>query len=77
MYWCVVGDAGPSLLPPLPAQGFDVVVWEMAEEVGGTWLFSEAMTEGRGNLYRSLSTNLPKEIMQYCFSVASDGAMAD
>lgn len=37
----------------------------MAEEVGGTWLFSEAVTEGRGNLYRSLSTNLPKEIMQY------------
>ncbi|ELR17322.1 Flavinbinding monooxygenase-like subfamily protein [Acanthamoeba castellanii str. Neff] len=45
--------------------GFEVVVWEMAEEVGGTWLFSEAVTEGRGNLYRSLSTNLPKEIMQF------------
>jgi cation diffusion facilitator CzcD-associated flavoprotein CzcO len=45
-------------------KGFEVVVWEMAADVGGTWLYSESVTEGRGNVYRSLSTNLPKEIMQ-------------
>lgn len=37
----------------------------MASDVGGTWLYSEDVPKGRGNVYRSLVTNLPKEIMQY------------
>jgi len=64
----------PSSLPPPPptrreggragGQGFEVEVWELANEVGGTWLYSELVAECRGNIYRSLVTNLPKEIMQ-------------
>nr|XP_054752099.1 uncharacterized protein LOC129257731 [Lytechinus pictus] len=53
-----------------PAQ-FDVVVFEKADRVGGTWVYTESVgLDEHGlpihsSMYKSLKTNLPKEIMAF------------
>ncbi|XP_040202694.1 flavin-containing monooxygenase FMO GS-OX4-like [Rana temporaria] len=44
------------------------VVLEMTEQVGGTWVYTEEVESGahiHSSMYRDLSTNLPKEIMEF------------
>ncbi|XP_040202695.1 flavin-containing monooxygenase FMO GS-OX-like 2 isoform X1 [Rana temporaria] len=44
------------------------VVLEMTGQVGGTWVYTEEVESGahiHSSMYRDLSTNLPKEIMEF------------
>ena len=51
--------------------GCEVVVFEQANQIGGTWIFSSEIGKNKYGLdvhtsmYKGLHTNLPKEIMGY------------
>ncbi|GFO22646.1 flavin-containing monooxygenase [Plakobranchus ocellatus] len=50
---------------------FDVVCFEMASEVGGTWLYTDRTGKDKlgrpifSSMYKNLVTNLPKECMAF------------
>jgi thioredoxin reductase len=59
----VIGAGASGLITAqrLKQDGFDVKVFERANHVGGVWKYTD-----EGVVYRSLTTNIPKEIM--CFN---------
>lgn len=70
------GAAGLASIRALRLESHDVVAYELASEVGGTWRYGEdveddalgtAETRARvhGSMYASLRTNLPREVMGY------------
>ena len=70
------GAAGLASIRALRLESHDVVAYELASEVGGTWRYGEdveddalgtAETRSRvhGSMYESLRTNLPREVMGY------------
>ena len=70
------GAAGLAAARELKAEGHAVVVFEQAREVGGVWVYDprvESDPLGRddqrhrvhSSMYRSLRTNLPREVMGY------------
>ena len=42
--------------------GFRVKVFEASDQIGGVWVYSDSPAR---SLYKSLRTNLPKEVMAY------------
>lgn len=65
------GTAGLCSAKHALAAGLQVVVFEQADQVGGTWIYTdEVSTDSQGvaihtSMYQGLHTNLPKEIMGY------------
>ena len=60
------GAAGLVAARELRREGHAVVVYEAADEVGGTWRYSErAGPDTHSSLYRSLRTNLPRDLMAF------------
>lgn len=65
------GCAGLSAAKHGLAAGLDVVVFEQAAQLGGTWVFSPETginqygLEEHSSMYKGLHTNLPKEIMGF------------
>ncbi|CAO1415183.1 unnamed protein product [Diamesa tonsa] len=51
--------------------GCEVIVFEQADQIGGTWIFSSEIGKNKygldvhSSMYKGLHTNLPKEIMGY------------
>lgn len=70
---CVIGagTAGLCSAKHALAAGMQVVVFEQADQVGGTWVYTDhVQTDEHGmavhtSMYKGLHTNLPKEIMGY------------
>lgn len=70
---CVIGAgaAGLCAIKHALAFGCDVIAFEQSDDIGGTWVYSDATGKDRhGNdihssMYRSLHTNLPKEVMSF------------
>lgn len=65
------GTAGLCSAKHALAAGMEVTVFEQADQVGGTWIYTdEVSTDSQGvavhtSMYQGLHTNLPKEIMGY------------
>ncbi|CEL93405.1 unnamed protein product [Vitrella brassicaformis CCMP3155] len=59
----VIGAGAGGLVAAklLRDEGFRVKVFEATDKIGGLWVYSDT----RGALYKSLRTNLPKQIMAY------------
>ncbi|XP_069823699.1 dimethylaniline monooxygenase [N-oxide-forming] 2-like [Dendropsophus ebraccatus] len=47
-------------------EGLEPTCFERSKDIGGLWRFTDEVEEGRASIYRSLVTNVSKEIM--CFS---------
>lgn len=70
---CVIGagTAGLCSAKHALAAGMQVVVFEQADQVGGTWVYTDDVDrDEKGvsvhtSMYKGLHTNLPKEIMGY------------
>lgn len=73
MHVCVIGagTAGLCGAKHSLAAGLDVTIFEQANSVGGTWIYTEDIGKDKYGLsvhtsmYKGLRTNLPKEIMGY------------
>eukprot|EP00283_Hemiselmis_rufescens_P007675 CAMPEP_0173429610 /NCGR_PEP_ID=MMETSP1357-20121228/8276_1 /TAXON_ID=77926 /ORGANISM="Hemiselmis rufescens, Strain PCC563" /LENGTH=179 /DNA_ID=CAMNT_0014393817 /DNA_START=109 /DNA_END=645 /DNA_ORIENTATION=+ len=69
------GAAGLAAAKEMRKQGHDVTVIEQATEVGGVWCYDEAVEDDplskgsrrrvHSSMYRSLRTNLPREVMSF------------
>lgn len=65
------GTAGISAAKNAMDRGLDVVLYEQADQLGGTWAYSgktsgdEFGMDTNGFMYKDLRTNSPKEIMLY------------
>lgn len=65
------GAAGLASARHLIANGFECTVFELAPELGGTWLYTDDVgTDKYGfpvysAMYKGLKTNLPKEVMGF------------
>ena len=66
----VIGAGAGGLIAAdvLKNEGFDVVIFEREPNVGGVWKYKEPK-EGSSStpMYKSLRTNLPKQIMAYSY----------
>lgn len=70
---CVIGAGGAGLCAIKHAvdHGLQVSAFELAKEIGGTWVYSDVVGKDKyGNdvhssMYKDLVTNTPKEIMGY------------
>ncbi|KAG5680244.1 hypothetical protein PVAND_009766 [Polypedilum vanderplanki] len=70
---CVVGAgaAGICAVKNCLEQGLDVIAFEQSKEIGGTWVYTDKTGKDENGLdihssmYRSLHTNLPKELMSF------------
>ncbi|XP_055387388.1 senecionine N-oxygenase-like [Condylostylus longicornis] len=70
---CVIGAGIAGLCSAKTAiqNGMEVVVYEQANEVGGTWVYTDDIgvnefgIDVHSSMYKGLHTNLPKEIMGY------------
>jgi thioredoxin reductase len=67
----VIGAGAGGLITAdiLQKDGFDVVIFERASNVGGVWKYRDAMHSKSGPMYKSLRTNLPKQIMAYNYEI--------
>ena len=67
----VIGAGAGGLITAdiLRKDGFDVVVFERGTSVGGVWKYKDAVHSTGGPMYKSLRTNLPKQIMAYNFEM--------
>lgn len=73
MKLCVIGSgaAGLAVAKNGINFGFEVVVFEQSNQVGGTWVYDENVGKNKygidvhSSMYKGLYTNLPKEIMGY------------
>lgn len=73
MKLCVIGSGAAGLTAAKNAINFgcNVIVFEQAKQVGGTWVYDEKVgknehgIEVHSSMYKGLHTNLPKEIMGY------------
>ncbi|XP_062563498.1 senecionine N-oxygenase-like [Armigeres subalbatus] len=71
--YCVIGAGTAGLCTARHAlqSGGEVTVFEMASQLGGTWVFNEEVDKNEygidvhSSMYKGLKTNLPKEIMGY------------
>lgn len=71
--YCVIGAGTAGLCAARHAlqSGGEVTVFEMANQLGGTWVFNEQVDKNEygidvhSSMYKGLKTNLPKEIMGY------------
>ena len=65
------GAAGICAIKNGIAAGCEVIAFEQADQIGGTWVFSSETGQNKYGLdvhtsmYKGLHTNLPKEIMGY------------
>uniref|UniRef100_A0A6P7FIB3 Flavin-containing monooxygenase n=1 Tax=Diabrotica virgifera virgifera TaxID=50390 RepID=A0A6P7FIB3_DIAVI len=73
------GASGVSSAKHIKENGFECDVFEMAEGLGGTWIYTDDVGEDKygfpvySAMYKNLRTNLPKEVMGFPdFPVASD-----
>ena len=70
---CIIGAGAAGLCAArhLAQTSFQPVVFEQADSVGGTWIYSEKVgVDANGlpihsSMYKSLKTNLPKEVMAF------------
>lgn len=70
---CVIGAGAAGCCAVRYAVSFkcDVIAFEQSEVIGGTWVYSDDIqtdkfsNEIHSSMYKNLSTNLPKEIMQF------------
>lgn len=71
---CVIGGGGAAGICAIKQclqNNLDVIGFEQTSNVGGTWVYTDKVGKDENNLpihssmYRSLKTNLPKELM--CF----------
>lgn len=70
---CVIGAgaAGLCAIKNCIQHGLDVIAFEQANEIGGTWVYTNSTGKDQhgldihSSMYKSLYTNLPKELM--CF----------
>lgn len=73
MKLCVIGAGAAGLCAAKNGIDFgcDVIIFEQAECVGGTWVYTDEVGKDKNglnvhsSLYQGLHTNLPKEIMGY------------
>lgn len=65
----VIGAGAGGLITAdiLQKDGFEVVIFERGSYVGGVWKYKDAVHSKSGPMYKSLRTNLPKQIMAYNF----------
>ncbi|RZF34044.1 hypothetical protein LSTR_LSTR013753 [Laodelphax striatellus] len=65
------GVAGLCAARHLSKENISFVVYEQTENVGGTWVYSDNITEDEyglpvhSSMYKNLRTNLPKETMEF------------
>ena len=63
------GTAGICSAKHALKAGLSVTVFEQADQVGGTWVYTDQTKDETGSvhtsMYKGLHTNLPKEIMGY------------
>jgi dimethylaniline monooxygenase (N-oxide forming) len=65
---CVVGAgaAGICAVKNCLQRGLDVMAFEQSAEIGGTWIYNESNgSDVHSSMYKSLHTNLPKELMSF------------
>jgi len=73
MKLCVIGSGAAGLTAAKNGInfGFEVIVFEQSNQVGGTWVYDENVGKNKygidvhSSMYKGLYTNLPKEIMGY------------
>lgn len=65
------GTAGLCAARRALENGFLVTVYEQADEIGGTWIYTDQVGQNEygidvhSSMYQGLRTNLPKEVMGY------------
>ncbi|KAH1015166.1 hypothetical protein HUJ05_012935 [Dendroctonus ponderosae] len=65
------GAAGLAAARHVSSYGFDLDVFEMGAQLGGTWVYTDDVGKDRygypvySAMYKGLRTNLPKEVMGY------------
>ncbi|KAM9324781.1 dimethylaniline monooxygenase [N-oxide-forming] 2-like [Gastrophryne carolinensis] len=60
------GASGLSAVKVCLEEGLEPTCFERSDDVGGLWRFTDEVEDGRASIYKSLVSNISKEIM--CFS---------